>query len=112
METMSRNQIIQKLLRNAIKNRLECEYLEKGASPSKRRYHEGRIAALILSLTDEPTDVLARSATRWTTEHHKPGDDITYPEGTYVEWMRGCIQAAQDVIRGDGEQTFDSPLSL
>lgn len=45
--TITKNAILQKLLRSAIKNRLECEYMEKGASPSKRRYYEGRTAALI-----------------------------------------------------------------
>ena len=103
---------IQTLLRSAIKNRLDCEYTAVGASPSKRRYQEGRIAAIVQCLTDDPSVVLGKAVERYTTEHHQAGDDISYPEGTSVHWMRGCIQAAQDVIRGEGEQAYGSPITL
>lgn len=103
---------IKTLLQSAIKNRLACEYMEKGASPAKRRYYEGRISALTDCLDTSPDVVLGETRKRYTTEKHAPGDDITYPEGTYVQWMVGRIQAAQDLIRGTGEQSYDSPVIL
>lgn len=103
---------IQNLLRNAIRNRLACEYLAPGASPAKRSYHEGRIVSLLRCLTDEPSEVLALAVKQYKTEHHAPGDDITYPEGTSVQGLIGRIQAAQDVIAGEGEQQYDSPVRL
>ena len=103
----------QTLLRNAINNRLKCEYMTPEASPAKRKYYEGRIAALLQCMTTDPADALAKSSSRWTTEHHAPGDDITYPEGTSVQWMAGCIQAVQDLISGTSvEQAYDSPIVL
>lgn len=104
---------LQSLLLAAIKGRVTNEYLAPGASPANRRYYEGRIAALLQSLTDRPIDVLVRSAHRWTTEHHQPGDDITYPEGTSVYWLAGCIHAMQDLIRDDDRvQTMGDPVDV
>lgn len=114
---MTQTQIIQTLLRCAIAERLKCEYMPD-PSPAKRNYYEGRIATLLQCLTEDASSVLAEAVRRYTTEKHAPGDDITYPEGTSVQWLRGCIQAAQDVTRasscGGGflEQHYDSPLAF
>jgi hypothetical protein len=117
MTTTNSIPTVKSLLRSAIDARLECEYMNPGASPAKRSYYEGRIAALLECLTEDASASLGKIVKRYTTEKHAPGDDITYPEGTSVQWMAGGIQAAQDVMRGAGteevrEQVYDSAVIL